>query len=202
LTQLILVRHGRTAWNKEPRFRGQADIPLDETGLAQAQATAVRLSQFPITAVYSSPLQRTMVTAQPVADKFGLAVQPHHGLIDINFGRLQGLPPQQVREQDADLLNAWQTTPHVVTFPDGESLNDVRDRFTGALNELTVRHADETVVLVSHMVALKVALCVVLGMDNSHFWQIAQDTCAINIVSSKDGKYIVSLLNDTCHLNE
>ena len=202
MTQLILVRHGRTAWNKEPRFRGQADIPLDDTGLAQAQATAVRLSQFPVAAVYSSPLIRAMATAQPIADKFGLAVEPHNGLIDINFGRLQGLPPQQVREQDGDLLNAWLSEPQTVTFPDGECLNDVRNRFTGALDELTTRHADETIVLVSHVVALKVALCTVLGLDNSHFWQIAQDTCAINIVSSKDGKYIVSLLNDTCHLNQ
>ena len=202
MTQLILVRHGRTAWNKEPRFRGQADISLDDTGLAQAQATAVRLSQFPITAVYSSPLKRAMATAKPIADKFGLAVEPHNGLIDINFGRLQGLPPQQVREQDSDLLDAWLTEPHKVNFPDGECLNDVRDRFTGALNELTTRHTDETIVLLSHMVALKVALCVVLGLDNSHFWQIAQDTCAINIVNVKDGKYIVSLINDTCHLNK
>ena len=202
MTELILVRHGRTAWNKEPRFRGQADIPLDEADMAQARATAERLSEYPVAAVYSSPLIRAMATAQPIAQKQGIKVQPHNGLIDINFGKLQGLPPQQVREQDADLLDSWLKTPHKVTFPDGESLNDVRDRFTNALNELTARHANETVVLLSHMVALKVALCVVLGLDNSHFWQIAQNTCAINIVSAENGNYIIKLINDTCHLNQ
>ena len=202
MTQLILVRHGQTAWNRQPRFRGRADIELDETGLAQAQATANKLSVFPVAAVYSSPLKRAMATAQPIADKLGLAVEPHHGLLDIYFGSWQGLTPQEARAQDSALLDTWLKAPHKVTFPQGEGLPDVRARVTGALDELVHKHENQTIVLVSHVVVLKVALCAILGLDNSHFWQIAQDTCAINIVNTKDGKYIVSLLNDTCHLNK
>jgi len=202
LTQLVLVRHGQTAWNKQPRFRGQADIALDETGLAQAQATADKLARFPISAVYSSPLKRAMATAQPIADKFGLSVQSHNGLIDIDFGKCNGLTPDEARTRYGDLLDNWLTKPQIVTFPNGESLNNVTDRFTSTLDELVNNHTDQTIVLVSHMVALKAVLCAVLGLDNSHFWQIAQDTCAINIVNTKDGNYIISLLNDTCHLDQ
>ena len=202
MTQLILVRHGQTAWNREPRFRGRADIELDETGLVQAQATANRLSRFSVTAIYSSPLKRALTTAQAIADKFGVTVQPHNGLLDIYFGKWQGLTPQEASDQDGVLLDAWRNAPHKVTFPQGEGLTHVRDRVTSALDELTAKHADETIVLVSHVVVLKVLLCVLLGLDDSHFWKIAQDTCAINIIKVKDGNYIVSLINDTCHLNE
>jgi broad specificity phosphatase PhoE len=202
LTQLILVRHGQTAWNKQPRFRSQADIELDETGIAQAQATANRLYDFSIAAVYSSPLKRAMATAQPIADKFGLSVEPHNGLIDINFGKCQGLTPDEARVQYDYLVDSWLSEPHTITFPEGECLNDVRDRFKPTLNKLITEHGGQTIVLVSHMVALKTVLCSVLGLDNSHFWQIAQDTCAINIVTAKNSKYIISLLNDTCHLNK
>lgn len=202
MTQLILVRHGQTAWNKQPRFRGQADIELDETGLAQAQATGNSLSRFPISAVYSSPLKRATATAQPIAEKQGITVQSHNGLLDIYFGKWQGLTPQQAREQDGALLDAWLKEPHKVTFPQGESLSDVRDRVTGAINELLHKHDGETIVMVSHVVVLKVALCVVLGLDDSHFWKMAQDNCAISIIKVKDGNYTVSLINDTCHLNQ
>lgn len=201
MTQLILVRHGQTAWNRKPRFRGQYDIELDEVGLAQALATADKLARFPIAAVYSSPLKRALATAQPIADVFGLSVQPHNGLMDINFGKCQGLTPDEVRVRYGDLVDNWLQKPQTVTFPDGECLNDVGSRFNQALNELTAKHNGQTIALISHVVALKVALCMILGLDNSHFWLVAQDNCAINIVNAKDGAYTIKLINDTCHLD-
>ena len=202
MTQLILVRHGQTAWNKQPHFRGRADIELDETGLAQAEATAARVAQWPVSAVYSSPLKRAMATAQAIAEKLDIAVQPHDGLLDIYFGSWQGLTAQQAREDNGELLESWLKKPQKVTFPQGESLTHVRDRISGALDELTAKHRDETIVLVSHVVVLKVLLCYVLGLDNSHFWKIEQGTCAINIVKADGGDYTVSLINDTCHLSQ
>jgi broad specificity phosphatase PhoE len=201
LTEIILVRHGQTAWNKEPRFRGQVDIPLDETGIIQAKATADRISQWSVSAVYSSPLKRARSTAQVIAEKQGIEVELHNGLLDIDFGRWQGLTPEEVAMQDGDLLDTWLKEPHKVIFPEGESLNEVRDRFTSALNELVSKHDNETIVVVSHVVALKVILCAILGLDDSHFWQIAQYNCAISIVYiKKDSNFIVSLINDICHL--
>ena len=202
MTQLILVRHGQTAWNKQPRFRGRADIELDETGLAQAAATAARIAQWPVSAVYSSPLKRAVATAQQIAEKFDLTVQKHDGLLDIYFGTWQGLTAQQAREDNGELLDMWLKSPQKVTFPQGESLAHVQVRVSGALDELTTRHGDETIVLVSHVVVLKVMLCYVLGLDNSHFWKIEQGTCAINIVKANGSDYVVSLINDTCHLDK
>jgi len=89
VTRIILVRHGQTGWNvgagAGERFRGRVDLPLDDTGLAQAQAVAKRLADHPIVAVYSSPLKRAMETARPTAQQLGLPVQPLPGIVDINL---------------------------------------------------------------------------------------------------------------------
>jgi probable phosphoglycerate mutase len=69
-----------------------------------------------------------------------------------------------------------------------------------ALEEVIRNHPGKTLILVSHRVVNKVLICVILGLDNSHFWQITQDTTAINLIKYKEGQYILSLMNETCHL--
>ena len=197
---IILVRHGRTAWNKEKRFRGRADLPLDDFGIRQAEAAANKLTVCNATAVYSSPLKRTMMTAQPIARKLGLEVQPLEGLIDISSGDWQGLSTQEALESDGKLYDQWIQTPHLARFPQGEGLQDVRDRIEGVIDMVLTTHAGETVVLVSHVVVCRVFVCTVLGMDNSRFWQIGQDVNAINTIGLREGELLLNSLNDTCHL--
>ena len=72
MTQVIVIRHGRTEWNRIERFRGRADLALDDMGMKQAKATAGRVAEWPISAVYSSPLRRTLMTAQPIARQLEL----------------------------------------------------------------------------------------------------------------------------------
>ena len=85
MTRIVLIRHGQTVWNREHRFRGQADVELDPFGLRQAQATGHYVAaRWPVVAVYASPLQRTTQTAEAVARAQGLDVHPMPGLLDIN----------------------------------------------------------------------------------------------------------------------
>ena len=200
LTRFILIRHGQTEWNRMERFRGRAELALDDTGIRQAEAAAERLSGWQIVAVYSSPLRRALMTAQVLASRLGLAVQPLDGLIDIDFGDWQGLSGKEAAAQDGYLYRQWLERPHEVRFPHGESLQDVRQRITAAIDSLVKNHGEQTVVLVSHNVVCRVLLCVVLGLDNSHFWQLGQDNSAVNVFEVSDGKTVLSLLNDTCHL--
>jgi phosphoserine phosphatase len=95
-TTMILVRHGQTEWNRVERFRGRADVPLNETGLRQAVLTAERIacSWHPV-AVYSSPLSRAQQTAQATARQFDLSVEVNEGLADIDYGKWQGLTPEE-----------------------------------------------------------------------------------------------------------
>ena len=200
MTRFVLIRHGQTEWNRVERFRGRVDLALDDTGIRQAEAAAERLSHWEIAAIYSSPLRRALMTAQSLASQLRLAVQPLEGLIDIDFGHWQGLSPQEAAAQDSDLYKKWLEHPQEVRFPHGESLQDVQHRITAAIESLVQNHSEQTVVLVSHNVVCRVLLCVVLGLDNSHFWQLGQDVAAINVFEVGDGKPVLSLLNDTCHL--
>lgn len=98
MTKIILVRHGQTAWNREERFRGHADIPLDETGLAQAQAVAARVTlQWRPDVIYAGSLSRTLQTAEPTAQLFHLPVHPERDLVDVDCGDWQGFSPEEVR---------------------------------------------------------------------------------------------------------
>ena len=197
---IILVRHGQTAWNKEERFRGRADLPLDDFGIRQAEAAANKLANCGAKAIYSSPLQRTIMTAEPIAARLGLSIQPSDDLIDIDYGAWQGLSTEEALEQNANLYNQWIETPQDASFPGGEGLRDVRDRVESIIDKVLTEHADQTIILVSHVVVCRVFICTVLGLDNSHFWQIGQDVNAINTIGLREGKLVLNSLNDTCHL--
>ena len=200
MTQLFLVRHGRTGWNKEGVFRGTKDVPLDEVGKEEALLVGGRLKGEAIRAVYSSPLSRAKETAQAIAEFHSLEVQCLDDLIDLHFGEWEGLSLKEVQKQYPDLYQEWLKTPHQVCFPGGEGLAAVRSRSTGAIEDIITRHPQEAVALVSHRVVLKVLICALLGLDNSHFWNITQDTTAINCFHHRNGTWICNFLNDTCHL--
>jgi broad specificity phosphatase PhoE len=201
MTRIILIRHGQTLWNQAERIRGQVDIPLDEVGLAQADVTAKRVAEkWEPAAVYSSPLRRAVQTAQPIATMLGVEVWPDPGFNDISFGQWQGLSPQEVTQRWPELASVWLQEPHMVTFPDGESLDVVRDRSAVALQRVIKRHPGRTTAIVGHTALNRVLLCTVLGIDNSNYWRIGQDTCAINVFEWREGVFYIEALNDTCHL--
>jgi len=200
MTSIYLVRHGQTAWNKEEIFRGRTDIPLDEIGLKQAELAGQYFKGMEIHAIFSSPLSRAWQTAEKIAEFHNLKVQPLQGIVDMSFGNWEGHPHQEIRQNDSKTYRQWVETPHLVRLPGGEGLDDVRVRAMASLEEVIQRHPVKTLVLVSHRVVNKVIICGILGLDNSHFWQITQDPTAINLIQYKNGKYILSLMNETCHL--
>jgi broad specificity phosphatase PhoE len=200
MTSIYLIRHGQTAWNKEEIFRGRTDVPLNEIGLREAELAGGYLKDKEIHVIYSSPLSRAWQTAQKIAQFHNLEVQPLNGIIDMSFGRWEGHSLQEIQKNDGELYRQWREEPHRVRIPDGESLDEVRIRTMAALEEMIRYHPGKTLVLVSHRVITKVLICGILGIDNSHFWQIGQDTTAINLIQHRNGKYILSLMNETCHL--
>jgi phosphoserine phosphatase len=200
MTSIYLVRHGQTAWNKEEVFRGRTDIPLNETGLREAGLAGEYFKGLELHAIYSSPLTRAFQTAQQIARFHPLEVRPLDGLIDMSFGSWEGRSLREVEERAEAHFRQWREQPHLVKIPGGETLDEVRARAVAALGEAIGEHPEKTIVLVSHRVINKVLLCSILGLDNSHFWQIAQGTTAINLIQYRNGKYILSLMNEACHL--
>ncbi|MFC1987950.1 histidine phosphatase family protein [Chloroflexota bacterium] len=199
MTEIILARHGETEWNVAEIFRGRIDIALNETGIRQAELLAEYLSGLKIQSVYSSPLKRALKTAEIIAQYHHLETEIAPGLIDLDYGKWQGLPQQKVKEKYKELYAEWLNNPDLVKIPGGESLNDVRKRAIGVIDEVIARY-DGTVILVSHRVVNKVLICSLLGLDNSHFWNIRQDTCGITTFVYENGRFILTEHNNTSYL--
>jgi broad specificity phosphatase PhoE len=200
MTKVYVVRHGQTAWNLEEVFRGRADIPLDETGKKEVHLAGEALKDETLHAVYSSPLSRSMETAENIAKFHSLSVVPLEAIIDISYGEWEGVSLEKVEKNYPDLYALWLNEPHKVRFPKGETLEEVRLRTMNAIEDLLQKHQQENIVLVAHRVPNKVICCALLGLDNHHFWRIQQDTASTNLFVFKNDQWIVSFLNDTSYL--
>jgi len=199
MTTIMLIRHGDTDWNVEEIFRGHADIELNEIGIKQAQLLAKYLEDLPIEEVYSSPLKRALKTADIIAGPHNINVIPSHELMDFDYGEWQGLSHDAVRQKHKALYDEWLKNPHLVKMLKGESFDDVREGAISLVNQVTTRYRG-TVALVSHRVIHKVLICILLGLDNSHFWNIKLDTCGITTFIYEDKRFILEKHNDTSFL--
>ena len=201
MAKLILARHGETMWNVGKVFRGRADVNLNEVGIKQAELLGKHLCNWELEAIYSSPVKRALDTANIVARCVEVAVCIAEGLTDFDFGEWQSLSEQEVKRLYPDILNEWQSSPHKVRMPGGENLDDVTKRTAEVVDEVLSRHHGN-VLLVSHRVVFKVLICSLLGLDNSHFWNISQDVCGLTIFDYVDGRFVLNRHNDTSHLRE
>lgn len=202
LTNIIIVRHGSTEWNEKERFRGLADIGLSELGIRQAEAAAAYLADLPVNRIYTSPLLRATQTAAIITGPHKLEPVPLNGIIDINFGKFQGLSFEEAEQKYPEIYRQWMDRPHLATFPAGENLAQVRERSSSVLNQIIDASSGQTIVFVSHKVVITVLICYYLGLDNSQFRQVEQDVCAINTFNKQNDNIYAVLLNDTCHLDK
>jgi broad specificity phosphatase PhoE len=200
MTRVYLVRHGATEWNREEIFRGRADCPLNETGRAEARAVAHHLQGTGIEKIYSSPLSRAAETAQAVAAATRVPVIFKASFTDLDFGDWQGMALREVKEKYPDMYRIWRERPEDASFPGGETLKQARVRAWQGLLGVLQENPEKTVLIVSHRVITKLLICAALGLDESHFWNVKQDTTAINCLEYARERFVVSLLNDTCHL--
>ncbi len=201
MTRIILVRHGQTIWNQVDRFRGHADVPMDETGLAQALVTSVCIAaQWQPGVVYAGPLSCTIKTAEAIAQPFKLLVQMEEDLIDVDCGKWQGLTPDEVRQGWPVEFENYLHAPAAFRFPGGEGLEDARLRLTKCEEDLSGRHPNQTIVLVSHTASNRLIILSALGLDTRGFWKMRQEPCAINVLEGDPGHFALVTMNETGHL--
>lgn len=200
MIKFILIRHGQTEWNKSDRFRGRVDIPLNGTGEEQARKVAAFLKNEKIDAIYSSPLQRAVHTAQPLADEHHLQVQINPDLNDVDVGALEGMTVDEARQAFPDVVEKWLNAPGHLKFPKGESIKALKGRLDTLLAEMATHHDGQTVALVSHRVVCLALLCLVLGLDMDSLWRLRQDNACIDLFEMHGDSYTVTLMNETSHL--
>jgi glucosyl-3-phosphoglycerate phosphatase len=163
--RIILWRHGRTEWNVVDRFQGQADIPLDAVGHAQAARAADVLAVYRPVGLYSSDLSRSYQTAEPLAERTGLEIVTDKRLREIHVGSWEGLLGEEIRAGDPELARRLWAGEDVRRSPTGESPSEVAERMVEALMEIAESAADDsTVVVVTHGLAGRVGTCRFVGL--------------------------------------
>lgn len=168
-----LLRHGQTILNQDVRYRGQRDLPLNRTGRREALAAARALADARVEAVYASPLARALEVGTAIAAANLLEdVVEHQGLLNLDYGRWEGLTREECRTVDPEAWERYLTDPEHAHCPGGESLAAAADRVVRALRELGERHAGATVAAVSHGVMLRLAVLRIAGPITEN-WQFA-----------------------------
>lgn len=134
LARLIFVRHGQTDWNLQGRYQGRADIELCAMGLASARRIAARLRGRRVGLLLTSPLRRAGATAALIGAALGdLPCRVDERLTEIDFGAWQGLTQEEIKARWPQLLRSWKRAPETARFPDGERLEDARERMSDFL---------------------------------------------------------------------
>ncbi|HWR24246.1 MAG TPA: histidine phosphatase family protein [Feifaniaceae bacterium] len=198
---LLLMRHGQTEWNHTMRTQGRTDIPLDETGRAQAALAAERLKDARLDAVYASPLLRARQTAEAVAGPHGLPVIEHPLLVERDFGIWEGEEFSALANKYPDALRLWREDPVACTPENAESLTDVLHRCTAFLEELRARHGEEeTVLVVSHSIPLRLMVAHLIGLAPGHIHSLRMDNAAYTELLLREKYNTLLVLNDTGHL--
>ncbi len=200
-TRIYLIRHGATILSAEDRFAGATDVDLSEEGRHQAEALALRLSDDHITAVYCSPLRRTVETATIVARPQGLTPIPRDGLREINHGRWESMRRSDVEAQFPEEYTAWEEDPFIYAPLEGESGLSVMARAMPVIREIVLKHRDENVAVVSHKATIRLIISSLLGFDPRGYRdRLDQAPACLNVLDFKDPvRARLMVFNDVSH---
>ncbi len=201
-TRILAIRHGETAWNVDTRLQGHLDIPLNDTGLSQAQHLARALVvQETIDAVYASDLSRALVTAQAIAKPLGQTVTTHVSLRERHFGAFQGRTYKEIETELPDHAWHWRKrTPNWTPPGGGESLLTLRERVVNTVNDIAARHTGQNMVLVAHGGVLDILYRAAtrLELQAPRTWQLT-NTAVNRLLWTAQGLTLVGW-GDTQHL--
>ncbi|KVU94840.1 phosphoglycerate mutase [Burkholderia ubonensis] len=206
-TQILFIRHGETAWNRIKRIQGHIDIPLADSGLAQAQRLAVRLARETrdgarVDAIYSSDLMRAQQTAQPAADALGLPLVLRAGLRERAYGIFQGHDSTEIEARFPDAYAAWQTRDPGFEPGGGESQRAFYHRVLHALEPIVAAHPGGRIACVAHGGVLDCVYRFANGLDLAAPRNYQLLNTSINVVDYVDGRANVVQWADVSHLDE
>lgn len=156
MTEIILCRHGQTDWNREGRWQGRTDVPLNERGREQARELAETLRDQPVAAIYSSTLGRAYETALAIARVHELRVHRDPRLDEIDQGAWEGMCRDDILVSHPAELERWKSYPIDLRLPGGETLEEVRARVRAALDDVILLHEGRTICIVAHSVSMAV----------------------------------------------
>jgi probable phosphomutase (TIGR03848 family) len=195
MTCFYLIRHGDNDWTGKKVPGWMPGIHLNSRGQVQAEALPRLLGGVHLQAIYSSPLERTLETARPLARQQRLKVVRRPALGEVRYGLWEGQSLPALRRRK--LWAIIQQSPSLARFPEGESFIEVQSRVVGELETLRARHPREAIACVSHADIIKLAIAHYLGLPLDHFQRLSIAPASISLLSVADGHARLLRLNDT-----
>jgi probable phosphoglycerate mutase len=181
IMNLLLVRHALNDWVGKRLAGWTPGVHLNEEGRAQAASLGQRLAAVPLAAVYSSPLERTLETAQPLAEAHGLAVEVREGLGEMRVGDWTGRALEELKEEE--LWPIIQVYPGGARFPGGESMREVQDRMVTQIDAIRNAHPGQTVAVVSHSDPIKMAVAYYAGLPLDLFQRLSISPASVTALA-------------------
>jgi len=204
--RLLLVRHGETEWNRQKKFQGQIDVPLNDNGREQSRSAGEFLKDVPIEFGVSSPMLRPKETAEIILKYHpNVELELLTDLSEISHGLWEGKFEGEIEQAYPGLLKEWQESPETVQMPEGENLAQVWARAIAAWESIVSKYSKQpkTVLVVAHDAINKAILCHVFGLGPEHFWNFKQGNGAVSVIDyphGSDGYPVLQSMNITTHL--
>ncbi|MGW5473641.1 histidine phosphatase family protein [Streptomyces chartreusis] len=198
---LLLARHGQTVWHAENRYAGVSDVSLTETGRAQADALGRWAAAHPVDAIWTSPLSRAVITADPACRALGLTPHREPGLRECDFGVLEGRTLAEFAAQDPAAAEAFRTDPVANPFPRAEDPSAAAGRGAGALRRIAAAHPGERVLVVAHNTLLRLVLCTLLSIPAGEYRRVfprLRNAAISELLVKSDGSAALLSLNVPC----
>lgn len=201
-TEIVLVRHGETVWNRQGRWQGHLDSDLTELGQRQAAAIGERLAVVRFDALYSSDLGRAYRTAERVVARTGHRIIPDDRLRERALGIFEGLTVAEIEEQHPDHFTQFLARAADYVIPKGESLRDRHDRAVSCLKDISRRHPGGRIVVVTHGGVLDSAFRHALGLDLTVPRRWTLYNASLSTILVTDGQWTLGTWGDVQHLTE
>jgi alpha-ribazole phosphatase len=199
--KLFLIRHGQTSWNVEGRYQGYHDIELNQVGIKQAKLAEKYLSRVEFANIYSSPLKRTLYTAETINGRRNLNIKVREDLKEMNFGKWEGMKFADIDEKYHKDYHTWLEDPYNNRPTGGENFKEITERTTTEVGRIVSENADgSSVAVITHGGVILSLLVYWLQIPLARWKSIIQRQGAINIAVIDKGYPYISAINYTGHL--
>ncbi|GHG93197.1 histidine phosphatase family protein [Streptomyces lanatus] len=200
-TTLLLARHGQTVWHAENRYAGVSDVPLTDTGRAQAEALGRWAGAHPVDAIWTSPVSRAVRTADPACRALDLTPHREPDLRECDFGVLEGRTLAEFAAEDPAAAKAFRTDPVANPFPRAEDPSSAAERGAAALRRIAAAHSGERVLVVAHNTLLRLVLCTLLSIPTGEYRRVfprLRNAAITELLMNPDGSAALLSLNVPC----
>lgn len=203
VTTVFLIRHGEAQGNIDGTFQGHTDCEITQKGKKQLAQLRERFKEIPFDVIFSSPLLRTIETAEAVNFYHNLPLQTDRGLIEINGGAFEGKKWADIESCYPVEHEVWTKTPHKFKIIDGESMEDCYNRITLTITKLAARNRGKTLAIVSHGCAIRNFLCYAMGESADNLVNVpwSDNTAVSKIEFDHNLKPTIIFQNDASHLS-